>query len=65
MTQTLQAVLFLIAATILEVSGDAVIRIALHNHAGLGPARIGLFVLGGILVFSYGSLLNMATLEFR
>ena len=60
----LQAVAFLIAATILEVSGDAVIRIALYNHAGLTAARIGLFALGAALVFGYGTFLNLAPLEF-
>ena len=65
MPNTLQAIAFLIAATILEVSGDAIIRIALHNHAGLTAARIGLFSLGAALVFGYGTLLNLAPLEFR
>jgi small multidrug resistance family-3 protein len=64
MPTTLQAIAFLIAATILEVSGDAVIRIALQNAAGLTPARIGLFALGAALVFGYGTFLNLAPLEF-
>jgi small multidrug resistance family-3 protein len=61
----LQAVAFLIAATILEVSGDAVVRIALQNHAGISAIRIGLFVLGAALVFGYATFLNLAPLEFR
>jgi small multidrug resistance family-3 protein len=65
MPTTLQAIAFLIAATVLEVSGDAVIRIALHNHTGLVAARIGLFALGAALVFGYGTFLNLAPLEFR
>ena len=56
---------FLVAATVLEVSGDAVIRIALHNHAGVTGIRIALFLLGAGLVFGYGNLLNLAPLEFR
>lgn len=60
----LQAVAFLIVATVLEVSGDAIVRIALHNHAGLTAARIGLFVLGAALVFGYSTFLNLAPLEF-
>ena len=64
MPDTLQAIAFLIAATVLEVSGDAVIRIALHNQSGLGAARLGLFALGGALVFGYGTFLNLAPLEF-
>ncbi|HLY05060.1 MAG TPA: hypothetical protein VKR31_04870 [Rhizomicrobium sp.] len=62
---TLQAVAFLIAATVLEVSGDATIRIALHGHAGLTAIRFALFVLGAALVFGYATFLNLAPLEFR
>lgn len=65
MPATLQAIAYLVAATILEVSGDAAIRIALHDHAGVAAARIGLFALGAALVFGYGTLLNLAPLEFR
>jgi hypothetical protein len=64
LTGTLQAIGFLIVATIVEVSGDAVVRIALYNHAGLTAARIGLFVLGAALVFAYATFLNLAPLEF-
>jgi hypothetical protein len=64
-TGTLQAIAFLIAATVLEVSGDAVVRIALQNHAGLSAVRIGLFALGAVLVFGYATFLNLAPLEFR
>ena len=55
----------MIAATILEVSGDAIVRIALHNHEGLTAIRFGLFVLGAALVFGYATFLNLAPLEFR
>jgi small multidrug resistance family-3 protein len=64
-TSTIQALAFLLAATILEVSGDAIIRIALYNHAGVTALRIGLFVLGAALVFGYATFLNLAPLEFR
>jgi len=60
-----QAIAFLIAATVLEVSGDAVIRIALHDHAGITLLRLALFALGASLVFGYGTFLNLAPLEFR
>src|SRR5258706_14692949 len=53
---------FLIIATALEVSGDAIIRKSLFEHAGL--ARFGLFVLGAVLVTGYGTFLNLAPLEF-
>ena len=53
---------FLIVATALEVSGDAIIRKSLFEHVGL--ARLGLFVLGAALVTGYGTFLNLAPLEF-
>jgi hypothetical protein len=56
------AVVLLLAATILEVSGDAVVRMAMYNHVGL--VRFGLFVGGGALLFGYGTFLNLAPLEF-
>ena len=56
------AVVFLIIATALEVSGDALIRKALFEHAGL--ARLGLLLLGAALVTGYCTFLNMAALEF-
>lgn len=61
----LQAVAFLIAATIVEVSGDAIIRIALYNHAGVSAMRVGLFTFGAALVLGYSTFLNLAPLEFR
>jgi small multidrug resistance family-3 protein len=54
--------LFVLAATILEAVGDAVVRVALH-HSSL-PARIGLFALGGTLLTLYGTSLNLAPVEF-
>ena len=53
---------FLVVVTSLEVSGDAVIRKSLFEHAGL--ARLGLFMLGAGLLAGYGTLLNLAPLEF-
>ena len=60
-----QAIGFLVAATFLEVSGDAIVRIALHGHAGVTAIRVGLFVLGAAFVFGYATFLNLAPLEFR
>lgn len=54
---------FLILATTLESSGDAIVRIGL-GQAAL-PARIGLFLAGGVLLFGYGLFLNMAPVEFE
>ena len=61
----LQAIAFLVAATVLETSGDAVVRMALYDHPGMTAIRIGLFVLGALLLFGYGTFLNLAPLEFR
>jgi len=58
----ISALAFLIIATALEVSGDALIRKALFEHAG--PARLALFLLGAALVTGYGTFLNLAPLEF-
>jgi small multidrug resistance family-3 protein len=53
---------FLIVATTLEASGDAVVRIGLHNEALL--PRAGLFLVGTALLFGYGLTLNLAPIEF-
>jgi small multidrug resistance family-3 protein len=53
---------FLVVATALEVSGDALIRKSLFQHAGL--ARLGLFLTGACLLAGYGTLLNLAPLAF-
>jgi hypothetical protein len=60
--QGVPAVVLLLAAAILEVSGDAVVRTAIYNHAGL--MRIGLFFTGAVLLLGYGTLLNLAPFEF-
>jgi len=63
--EVVRAVGFLIAATVLEVSGDAIVRIALNNDTGVAAFRVGLFGLGAALLFGYGNFLNLAPLEFR
>ena len=60
--QALPPLVFLIVATVLEASGDAIVRRALHEH--VGAARVGLFAAGGALLLSYGTFLNLAPLEF-
>ena len=60
--QGIPIVALLLAATILEVSGDAVVRTAIYNHVGL--ARLGLFLAGAALLLGYGTFLNLAPLEF-
>ena len=61
--QGVHALAFLLIATTLEVSGDAVVRMAIYDH--VGPARLGLFLAGALLLFGYGSFLNLAPVEFR
>lgn len=54
--------LFVLAATVLEASGDAIVRIALH-HPSM-PVRIALFLAGFALLALYGTSLNLAPVEF-
>ena len=55
--------LFLLVATALEVTGDAVIRLGIAQP---GPAlKLVQLVGGGLLLFGYGYLLNLAPLEFE
>jgi hypothetical protein len=53
---------FLLVATILEASGDAVVRLGLGEQALLPRAL--LFGGGAALLFGYGLSLNLAPLEF-
>lgn len=65
MIKTLQAIpvlLLLVSATLLEVSGDAVVRMAIYHQGG--SSRWLLFGAGAVLLFGYGSLLNVAPMEF-
>lgn len=54
--------LFVLAATIFEAAGDALLRIAIHSHAW--PIRIGYFITGAVLLTMYGTSLNVAPVEF-
>ena len=62
-SQSLLTLGFLLVATTLEVSGDAVVRIAIYNQVGI--ARLGLMLAGAALLFGYGFSLNLAPVEFR
>lgn len=53
---------FLLVATTLEASGDALVRIGLGEQAPLPRAL--LFAGGAALLFGYGLSLNLAPLEF-
>ena len=60
--QTIPMPLLLLVATTLEVSGDAVVRLALYNNTG--PSRFALLCAGALLLLGYGSFLNTAPVEF-
>ncbi len=53
---------FLVVATVLEASGDALVRLGL-GHSAMA-ARVGLFAAGGFLLFGYGLSLNLAPTDF-
>jgi len=53
---------YVFLATILEATGDAVIRVALHRQTTVG--RISFFVLGTVLLAFYGTSLNLAPVDF-
>jgi hypothetical protein len=53
---------FILAATICEAVGDALMRMGLRNHALAG--RLALIGTATALLASYGALLNLAPIEF-
>ena len=61
--QNMPIIVFLIIATVLEVSGDAIIRNSIYKHTG--AIRIIFWLLGSVLLFGYGYFLNLAPVEFR
>jgi small multidrug resistance family-3 protein len=60
--QNIHPIFFLIIATTLEVSGDAIIRKTIYEHTGM--VRIGFGLIGALLLFGYGLFLNLAPVEF-
>ena len=60
--QGVNPLILLVIATTLEVSGDAVVRMAIYHH--VGASRFALFLAGAALLFGYGSFLNLAPVEF-
>ncbi len=60
--KNLYPLIFILIATIFEVSGDAIVRMAIYKNTG--AIRIGLMLIGGVLLFSYGFSLNLAPIEF-
>jgi small multidrug resistance family-3 protein len=60
--QGIHPFVFLLLATTLEASGDAVVRFGIYQH--VGATRLLLFLGGAALLFGYGCCLNLAPLEF-
>lgn len=54
---------FLLVATTLEVTGDAIIRNGIAQRA-VG-SKAGLFLIGALLLFGYGLSLNLAPIDFH
>ena len=56
---------FLILATTLEVTGDAIIRLGLDLGRGVVAVKVAYFAAGAVLLFGYGLCLNLAPIEFH
>ena len=54
--------LFLLVAALLEAGGDAILRKALLESAG--AMRIALFGSGALVLVGYGTIVNLAPLDF-
>ena len=61
--QGLHPAIFVLMATIFEVTGDAIIRKCIYEYTGF--ARICFFMLGAVFLFLYGLSLNLAPVEFK
>ena len=60
--QGVHPLILLIVATTLEVSGDAIVRLAIYDHTG--STRLALFAAGAALLLGYGTFLNLSPIEF-
>jgi hypothetical protein len=60
--QQMHPIVFILIATVFEVSGDAMVRMAIYKHEG--AIRIGLALVGAVMLFIYGFSLNLAPVEF-
>src|SRR5215510_450697 len=60
--QNIHPFVFIIICTILEATGDAIIRKSIYHN--VGGARISLMLLGMIFLLGYGVFLNLAPSEF-
>ena len=53
---------FILICTILEATGDAIVRKSLFEYSG--AVRVAMFFPGAVLLFGYGLFLNLAPVEF-
>jgi hypothetical protein len=60
--QNIPIPLLLLIATTLEVSGDAAVRLAIYNHAGI--SRVALVLAAAAFLLGYGTFLNTAPVTF-
>ncbi len=60
--QSLPIPLLLLMATTLEVTGDAVVRLALYSK--VGSNRLAFLFAGALLLLGYGTFLNTAPVDF-
>lgn len=60
--QSMPIPLLLLAATVLEVGGDAIVRLAIYNHAGL--VRAAMLLTGAALLLGYGIFVNTPPVDF-
>lgn len=61
--QGIHPAIFVLLATIFEVTGDAIIRKCIYEYAG--AARVIFFIVGAVCLFLYGFSLNLAPVEFK
>ena len=52
----------LVVAAVLEAGGDALVRLGLHGSSPM--ARVGFMLLGAIVLFSYGTVVNLPPWDF-
>lgn len=60
----MKVLMFVFIATVLEATGDAVVRVALRQSFFSLAARIGIFLNGAIFLTLYGTSLNLAPVDF-
>jgi small multidrug resistance family-3 protein len=60
--QNIHPFVFILICTIFEATGDAIVRKSIYTNAG--SIRIGLLLLGMILLLCYGIFLNLAPADF-